>query len=253
MKTMIDDFFDPVHYQGEMSEEDYLKIEPCIQTLDAFTRSSNISIYVIDYFKQNFLYVSTNPLFLNGFSAEEVAKMGYLYYQKFVPEDDLELLQVINKAGFSFYYSTPLEDRMKYTISYDFHILNKNKRPVLINHKLTPMALNPSGQIWLAICTVTMSSKVGQRDIIMSKIDEDTDYVYSLQSTKWKKKELIKLSERETDILRFSSQGLSNSEIGEKIFIDVNTVKFHKKNIFQKFNVESITEAIAYAVNKRLI
>lgn len=253
MKTLIDDFFDPVQYQGKMDEEDYQKIEPCVQTLDAFSRSSNISVYVIDYFRQNFLYVSTNHLFLNGFSVEEVTKMGYLYYQMFVPEDDLRLLQEINKAGFSFYYNTLLEDRLKYTISYDFHILNKNKRPVLVNHKLTPMVLNPSGQIWLAMCTVTLSSKDGQGDIIMSKIDEDVEYVYSLQSRKWKKKDLIFLSEREIDILRLSSQGLSNSEIGEKIFIDVNTVKFHKKNIFQKFDVKNITEAITYAVNKRLI
>jgi DNA-binding CsgD family transcriptional regulator len=253
MKTFIDEFFDPVQYQGKMDEEDYQKIEPCIQTLDAFSRSSNISIYVIDYFRKNFLYVSTNHLFLNGFSVEEVTQMGYLYYQMFVPEDDLRLLQEINKAGFSFYYNTLLEDRLKYTISYDFHILNKNKRPVLVNHKLTPMVLNPSGQIWLAMCTVTLSSKDEQGNIIMSKIDEDVEYVYSLQSRKWRKKDLIFLSEREIDILRLSSQGLSNSEIGEKIFVDVNTVKFHKKNVFQKFDVKNITEAIAYAVNKKLI
>ncbi|MDR1182719.1 MAG: helix-turn-helix transcriptional regulator [Bacteroidales bacterium] len=253
MKTLIDDFFDPVQYQGKMDEEDYQKIEPCVQTLDAFSRSSNISVYVIDYFRQNFLYVSTNHLFLNGFSVEEVMQMGYLYYQMFVPEDDLRLLQEINKAGFSFYYNTLLEDRLKYTISYDFHILNKNKRPILVNHKLTPMVLNPSGQVWLAMCTVTLSSKDGQGDIVMSKIDEDIEYVYSLQSRKWKKKGLISLSEREIDILRLSSQGLSNSEIGEKIFIDVNTVKFHKKNVFHKFDVKNITEAIAYAVNKKLI
>jgi DNA-binding CsgD family transcriptional regulator len=67
------------------------------------------------------------------------------------------------------------------------------------------------------------------------------------------RKKTSSLSEREIDILRLSSQGLSNSEIGEKIFIDVNTVKFHKKNIFQKFDVKNITEAITYAVNKRLI
>lgn len=253
MKTTIDNFFDQVHYQGEISEDEYTKIQPYIDTLDAFTRLCNTSVYVIDYSKQNFLYVSANPLFLNGYTVEEISRIGYMYYQMFVPKEDLNLLLEISKAVFSFYYNTPQEDRMKYTISYDFHILNKEKRSTLINHKLTPMALSSSGRIWLAMCAVTLSSKIEPGEITMSKINDNIEYVYSKRSRKWNKNAIIKLSERETEILRLSSQGLSNYEIARKIFIDVNTVKFHKKNIFQTFNVKNIVEAIAFAVNRKLI
>ncbi|MDR1882602.1 MAG: helix-turn-helix transcriptional regulator [Prevotella sp.] len=253
MKDIIDEFFVPIMFKGRMSDEDYQKIRPCIDAIDAFARSSNMSVYVIDYFKQNFLYVSKNPLLLNGHSPEEIARLGYMYYRMFVPETELELLQEINRAGFSFYHNTSLEDRMKYTISYDFHILNKNKRKILINHKLTPMILNPHGQIWLAMCTVTLSSRSLPGKITINKIDDDVEYVYSPQSKKWLLENVILLSERETEILRYSAQGLSNSEIAEKIFVDVNTIKFHKKNIFSTFNVHTIAEAVAFATNKNLI
>ena len=55
-----------------------------------------------------------------------------------------------------------------------------------------------------------------------------------------KQPELI-LSDREKN-LQLSVKGLSNTEIGETLFIDANTVKFHKKKIFEKLHAENITE-----------
>ena len=45
----------------------------------------------------------------------------------------------------------------------------------------------------------------------------------------------------------------SNTEIGETLFIDANTVKFHKKKLFEKLHAENITEAVGIAANMRLI
>lgn len=42
-------------------------------------------------------------------------------------------------------------------------------------------------------------------------------------------------------------------EIGEELFIDPNTVKFHKKKLFEKLHAKNITEAVGIAVNLRLI
>jgi LuxR family maltose regulon positive regulatory protein len=55
------------------------------------------------------------------------------------------------------------------------------------------------------------------------------------------------LSERELEILRLISQGLSNQQIGERLFIALSTVKGHNRNIFGKLQVQRRTEAIARA------
>jgi LuxR family maltose regulon positive regulatory protein len=55
------------------------------------------------------------------------------------------------------------------------------------------------------------------------------------------------LSEREMEILRLISQGLSNQQIGERLFIALSTVKGHNRNIFGKLQVQRRTEAIARA------
>ena len=55
------------------------------------------------------------------------------------------------------------------------------------------------------------------------------------------------LSQRELEILKLIAQGLSNREIGERLFIALDTVKGHNRNIFEKLQVQSRTEAIARA------
>jgi LuxR family maltose regulon positive regulatory protein len=53
------------------------------------------------------------------------------------------------------------------------------------------------------------------------------------------------LSERELEVVRLISAGLSNKKITEALFISMSTVKTHLRNIYHKLNVHSRTEAIA--------
>jgi LuxR family maltose regulon positive regulatory protein len=55
------------------------------------------------------------------------------------------------------------------------------------------------------------------------------------------------LSERELEVLRLVAQGLSNRQIGARLFLALNTVKGHNQKIFNKLQVQSRTEAVALA------
>jgi ATP/maltotriose-dependent transcriptional regulator MalT len=55
------------------------------------------------------------------------------------------------------------------------------------------------------------------------------------------------LSQRELKILQLIAQGLSNREIGERLFLALDTIKGHNRVIFDKLQVQSRTEAIARA------
>jgi LuxR family maltose regulon positive regulatory protein len=62
-----------------------------------------------------------------------------------------------------------------------------------------------------------------------------------------------KLSERELEVLQLMAAGLSNSDIAGQLFISLNTVKTHLKNINSKLHVHSRTEALAAAKTLDLI
>lgn len=55
------------------------------------------------------------------------------------------------------------------------------------------------------------------------------------------------LTERELEILRAVGEGKSNREIGKKLWLAEQTVKFHLTNIYRKLDVSSRTEALHWA------
>ncbi|RCW81861.1 LuxR C-terminal-related transcriptional regulator [Phyllobacterium bourgognense] len=52
------------------------------------------------------------------------------------------------------------------------------------------------------------------------------------------------LTQREEEVLELLRWGLSNSEIANKLNININTVKSHTKNVFSKLGVKSRTQAV---------
>ncbi len=61
------------------------------------------------------------------------------------------------------------------------------------------------------------------------------------------------LTDREQKVLSLLAQGRSNKEIGVSLYIAETTVKSHLRNIFNKLNVLSRTEAIAEASRRGLV
>jgi LuxR family maltose regulon positive regulatory protein len=55
------------------------------------------------------------------------------------------------------------------------------------------------------------------------------------------------LSARELDALKLIAENLTNQEIADKLFISLNTVKTHAKNIFLKLEVDSRIQAVTKA------
>ncbi|MFC3615303.1 LuxR C-terminal-related transcriptional regulator [Lutimaribacter marinistellae] len=61
------------------------------------------------------------------------------------------------------------------------------------------------------------------------------------------------LTRRELEILSHLSDGLTNSEIGDRLFISPGTVKRHAHNIYEKLSVNSRREAVAKAQGMGLL
>lgn len=67
------------------------------------------------------------------------------------------------------------------------------------------------------------------------------------------KSENISLTNRETEILKLLVEGLDNATISENLFISIQTVRNHIRNIYEKLHVHSKSQAVVKAIKERII
>jgi DNA-binding NarL/FixJ family response regulator len=70
----------------------------------------------------------------------------------------------------------------------------------------------------------------------------------------WSGKKLnIRLTSRETEILKLITEGFTNKEIGKKLFISHKTVDTHRTNLMKKVEVNNIAGLINFAIKNEII
>jgi len=61
-----------------------------------------------------------------------------------------------------------------------------------------------------------------------------------------KKREELRITPRELEILELIAQGMSNREIAAKLFVSENTVKTHSSRVFDKLGARRRTQAVQF-------
>ncbi|MEO6304301.1 MAG: LuxR C-terminal-related transcriptional regulator [Bacteroidia bacterium] len=107
--------------------------------------------------------------------------------------------------------------------------------------------------IWLALklAKPKINTVVVEKEVIIEKeiiVASGIGFVFN-------EKEIEKLgiSKRELEVLQLMSEGFSNNEIAEKLFVSLNTIKTHSSKLFEKLDVKRRTQAIEKAKRLSLI
>lgn len=101
--------------------------------------------------------------------------------------------------------------------------------------------------VWIA--TQLVKSKVQtvvvEKQIYLSHADG-----FTLNEAEFKK---LNLTTREYEVLQLLSQGHSNAEIAENLFLSLSTVKTHVSNLFDKMDVKNRIQAVEKAKRLKII
>lgn len=61
------------------------------------------------------------------------------------------------------------------------------------------------------------------------------------------------LTRREREVLKLLAEGKKAQEIGEMLFISVNTVRRYRANIMEKLNIHNLADLVKYAISQHYI
>jgi DNA-binding NarL/FixJ family response regulator len=82
---------------------------------------------------------------------------------------------------------------------------------------------------------------------IAPEAKEALNYELNLQ------KKLPKITKREKEVLVLIVEGLTNSQIAEKLFISIDTVDSHRKNLYSKLNVNNTAMLVGFVNENRYL
>lgn len=101
--------------------------------------------------------------------------------------------------------------------------------------------------IWLALklSRPKIQTVVVEREVI---INGDAEFKFNEEMFKE-----LGLTQRELEVLQQMSNGLSNQEIADALFLSVPTIKTHASNLFEKLDVKRRTQAIEKGKSLKII
>ena len=108
----------------------------------------------------------------------------------------------------------------------------------------------PPGQLTEAVRTVAAGQSLLAPAVTKRLIER---YVSVPPSDSARRERFAELTEREVEVLRLLTRGLSNAEIGEQLFLSEATVKTHVTRVLQKLGVRDRVQAVVLAYESGLV
>ena len=136
-------------------------------------------------------------------------------------------------------------------VSFDFYKNDDEKWiRLLIQNEI--LELDKQGNLWidLKLCDFSPNQDLNAPGQFIFRSKSTGEVIYSLQGENFF---TGNISNREKEILGLISEGHKSSQIAEKLFISVNTVNNHRRNMIEKLNVSNSSEAVKMAAKLGMI
>ncbi len=229
----------------EKAEKEYT---PFLKLIDSLQTSIVVSF---DFYKNNYFFVSDSFNSVFGFHKNHlpVTSNGW-FRNRFHPDD-----YIINEGSIwalNFLYNQPIEKRKDFRLIHEFRIKNDDDKWIRLLIQNEILELDRKGNLWidLKLCDFSPNQDLNVPGQFIFRSKPTGEVIYSLQG---KNSITGNISNREKEILGLISEGHKSSQIAEKLFISVNTVNNHRRNMIEKLNVSNSSEAVKMAAKLGMI
>lgn len=197
--------------------------------------------YVIDFYDMSLSNASTAIEDIHGLDPETVTFNDVL---DTIHPDDIDFVASAEAFIFKFFFERIAREKfLSYKMNYSFRSRMKDGKYALLNHQAIMLSLDEDGKTGKALNIHTRIDHLGNsntRKISLIGLNGEPSYL----NMSLEEQPLPCFSKREIQILKLISEGFTSSEISEKLFIAVLTVKKHRQNIMDKTDCKNIAHLI---------
>lgn len=101
-------------------------------------------------------------------------------------------------------------------------------------------------EVHAALCSVIEGKNYFSQELLQNLLR-------NIKNTEDNPTEIFDLSAREIEIIALICQGLSNVEIGEKLFLSKRTVEKHRANILEKTDTKNTASLVMFAIKNKIV
>jgi len=213
-------------------------------------------IFFIDDFRnKRFAYTTNKSRFVSKYTNEEIQEKGYGIWSELIHPDDVSKSQSLYDAIIEHLNNVDNAEVINY-YAMNFRVrcslkLEGESIYIMCLFKFKPIIEN--GIIVAGLCMMSSSNMKESGNLRVYYFEEPTVESFDEKSQKWKKSDIIHITNLERLILLFAKQGMSAKEIAQQLRKSTKTINNTLSKIYEKFNCHSIIDALVYATNHRLL
>lgn len=210
------------------------------------------SFYIIDFFDMSLSHISPSLYEMHQFDPETITFNDVLGA---IHPDDIEF--VVKAEDFlTKFFSEKVgrEKLLTYKISYSHRARLANGDYALFNHQALMLTMDDNGGYGKSLNIHTRIDHLSNLNTYkISLIGLNGEPSFMNLSLDEENPNLKEFSKREIDIIKLISNGFSNAEIAEKLFISALTVKKHRTNILAKSDSKNTAQLVRNCILQGLI
>lgn len=248
-----------VYKESEALEEGLLLLRKfCDQ--NTLAQHRGVVPYFLNYTTRQYEFLHHNAEQLTGYNFTYISDGGLDFYWSRFHKNDFDLLDTtIFPEIMSLVQSYPLDMCKHLIFSRTYRVKSKDgsyvdvlQRYCVINQPNTYTVLGVVG-----VCIDITHFKQDGTTILTIEYDdplaEGITPKLLLKKVYFQDSSLSLLSKREIEILKYISDGLASKQIADKLFLSINTVNQHRKNMLYKSGSLNTAELVNNAVKNGLL
>lgn len=207
-----------------------------------------IGLYLLDLHSFSYAYMSSRSLEITGISPQDYEQQGLNYFFEHLhPEDRIIITEKTLPLYKKALNDCSFEDRKMLNASLNYRIKSEKIAESEYRHVLSQLSIRSVNADKMPVLLLGVFSQL--------KLEQYRGQDFKLylneegQTTKIlldERLSLNPLTDKEIQVLRKLSLGLSSKQVADHLYISKHTVDTHRRNILKKLDVQNSIEAVIY-------